>query len=118
PADPPLTFLEALHKKYVSDTPTGPYSQNIYQPIEWGGKVVEEVGFEKIRKQLAILHELKIVLLDGFCIYGAGRGDLGEIRRTCPKIVELDLSGNLLEEWEEVVKICGQLVILRSLRLE
>jgi hypothetical protein len=113
-----LTFLEALHKKYASDTHAESSSQNLDQPIEWGGKVVEEVGFEKIRRQLALLHELKIVLLDGLCIYGAGSGDLGEMQRTCPNVMELDLSGNMLEEWAEVVRICGQLTRLRSLRVE
>ena len=84
-----------------------------------GRKTVEEVGFEKIRQQLAILNELKIVLLDGLCL-ATPRDDpeLAKIRETCPKIQELDLSRNLFERWEEVVKICEQLEELRSLKVK
>lgn len=102
-------------------------------PIKISGKEVEEVGFDKIRKQLADLHELKIVLLDGLCMSRpiaclkdrlAASGDsswpegLIDINETCPKILELDLSRNLFEEWREVASICEQLDKLRSLRVE
>jgi hypothetical protein len=100
--------------------------------IQISGKEVEEVGFEKIRKQLAELHELKIVLLDGLCVdqpldleaEGARiesnilQNALPEIRKVCPKIVELDLSRNLFANWNPIVSICEQLQNLRSLRLD
>jgi hypothetical protein len=96
---------------------------------------VEEVGFDKIRKQLAELHELRIVLLDGLCIsqpldsdtkraWMAGESHiptasiLAEILKTCPKIAELDLSRNLFEDWAEIAFICQELRNLRDLRLE
>lgn len=116
-----MTFLEALHKKYAYDTTSDKNSLE-EKPIVWGGKTVEEVGFEKIRRQLAMLHELKIVLLDGLCIseqrfIDSGEG-LKEISTACPKIQELDLSRNLFERWEEVVCICKQLGHLRSLKVK
>jgi hypothetical protein len=82
-----------------------------------GGKVAEEVGFDKIRKQLAQLHELKIVLVDGLRINHAEMPDK-TIRKVCPKILELDLSRNLFESFYDVVYICGELDNLRSLRLK
>lgn len=102
--------------------PTKPNSQ----PIKFSGKVAEEIGFDKIRKQLAQLSELRIVILDGLrmCrpevrekewIEGKGGKDVGE---ACPKAVELDLSRNLFEEWREVASICEQLEKLRNLRVE
>ncbi|KAI9782740.1 MAG: hypothetical protein M1839_004728 [Geoglossum umbratile] len=129
PINMPLSFLEALHKKYASGapgtTPSGgsPKGQKATEaPIKWGSKVVEEVGFEKIRRQLAILSELRIVILDGMCIAYASRANGGrdvteEIRQTCPKIVELDLGRNLFEDWMDVVRICQSLKGLRTLKV-
>jgi len=81
------------------------------------GKVAEEVGFDKIRQQLSQLHELKIILVDGLRI-NCSEKDGNTVREVCPKIVELDLSRNLFEDWEEVVHICRELDNLRSLRLK
>jgi tubulin-specific chaperone E len=99
----------------------------LHNLIEISGKVVEEVGFEKIRKQLAELQELRIVLLDGFRISGLLAYDQGpgmrqeELRRlgqTCLKIVELDLSRNLFQHWIEIHDICKSLKQLKSLKLK
>lgn len=81
------------------------------------GKVAEEVGFDKIRRQLAQLNELKIVLVDGMRI-NAAEIDGQSIRDVCPKIVELDLSRNLFERCLEIIRICGELKRVRSLRLK
>ena len=83
---------------------------------------MEEVGFEKIRKQLAILSELRIVLLDGHCISGVQSQpwledlDLGNAQTL--QIVELDLSRNILEEWASVVGICTHLKCLKTLKIK
>lgn len=89
---------------------------------------MEEVGFDKIRKQLAELSELKIVILDGLCMESPGvrlkAGEEGwmpgstDVKDACPKAMELDLSRNLFEEWREVASICEQLDRLWSLRVE
>lgn len=102
-------------------------TDSLHDSIEISGKVVEEVGFDKIRKKLAALKELKIVLLDGLCIAGVLPGDgtpeefessRRQIGRTCPSIKELDLSRNLLSRWRSVYDICGQLKSLRQLKLK
>lgn len=96
--------------------------------IEISGKVVEEVGFDKIRRQLAELQELRIVLLDGLRVAGV-LSDYGQpedrvkesaqgIATTCPKIVELDLSRNLLSRWRDVWEICNQLKQLKRLKVK
>jgi len=54
------------------------------RPIEWGGKVVQEIGFDKIRQKLRKLKELKIVLVDGFQI--AKEDPVELITETCPGI--------------------------------
>ena len=129
PADNPRGFLEALREKYASGLEqelSGQRGTAVYDVIEISGKVVEEVGFDKIRKQLAQLQELKIVLLDGLCVVGVLPHEdpmqkataLYEIEATCPKIVELDLSRNLLSRWAEVADICEPLKRLRTLKLK
>ncbi|KAI2918492.1 hypothetical protein CBS63078_3054 [Aspergillus niger] len=136
PADKPRGFIEALREKYASefleqeiarqahgnDTTGDP----LHKPIEISGKVVEEVGFDKIRKQLARLQELKIVLLDGLQVAGVLGHDASateiesayaEIEQTCPQITELDLSRNLLTTWGGVARICERLNFLKALKL-
>ena len=129
-----MGFLEALRAKYASDGAVAQFSNGHIGPneqvIEISGKIVEEVGFEKIRKQLAELQELRIVLLDGLRIAGLSAqpwslssGDaewldeLDHIAKACPSITELDLSRNLLESWIDVVGICRALPNLRVLKL-
>jgi small nuclear ribonucleoprotein (snRNP)-like protein len=126
--------LEALREKYASEhyselvwtsNPIGHASQ---QPIEISGKVVEEVGFDKIRKQIAELQELRIVLLDGMRIAGVLSSyeqpesevleAAKEIATTCPKIEELDLSRSLLCSWRHVWDICNQLKELKKLKVK
>lgn len=96
--------------------------------IEISGKVVEEVGFDKIRRQLAELQELRIVLLDGLRVVGIlpsysqdqdSESDAAQqIGLTCPKITELDLGRSLLSQWRDVWEICNQLKHLKRLRLK
>lgn len=115
---------------YPSPPKKGPQARS-HAPIKFSGKVAEEIGFDKIRKQLAQLSELKIIILDGLCMWrpearslqegGKSREEFMEgrdVKETCPKAIELDLSRNLFEEWREIAGICGQLEDLRGLRVE
>jgi hypothetical protein len=151
--DTARTFVQALKSKYAPDTGDlenpdvhivfvsrpGANSRKradpntrFNQPIKFSGKVAEEVGFDKIRKQLAQLEKLTIVILDGLAMWRpearrmgnegsklegwiSGAGDVIE---ACPKVVELDLSRNLFEEWREVASICEGLNSLNNLRVE
>lgn len=137
PADKPRRFLEALHEKYSSEFEEecarklqGEHSFPLQDPIEISGKVVEEVGFDKIRERLAQLSELRTVLLDGLRVAGVladeeeydvvskRKEELLRIQATCPKIVELDLSRNLLRQWSDLKDICDQLTQLKRLKLD
>lgn len=144
--DPSRSFSEALKAKYASDPVQDPSIHIVFatkpgdnalkkdplarinQPIRISGKEVEEVGFDKIRKQLAQLSELKIVILDGLRMErpsarlkdGEEEWETGltDVDEACPKATELDLSRNLFEEWREIPSICEQLPKLRTLRVE
>lgn len=114
--DAEQSFVEAVHQKYATDVANQPFLVPLDDPIEISGKVVEKVGFDKIRQKQAQLQELKIVLVDGFRI-NKSKTDI-EVRDTCPKIIELDLSRNLFESLGPILEICGELTNLRSLRLK
>jgi hypothetical protein len=131
PSDQPRGFLEALREKYASESQEFPDILEVGarpKAIEISGKVVEEVGFDKIRRQLAELQELRIVLLDGLRIAGVSPSydqdhnpqseAAQDIGRTCPKIIELDLSRSLLSQWRDVWDICNQLPHLKRLKLK
>ncbi|KAG9199810.1 hypothetical protein G6514_007924 [Epicoccum nigrum] len=148
--DTPRSFVEALRAKYADGDFEDPSVNVVFvmkegdnanmrkdptsrlnQPIRFNGKIAEEVGFDKIKKQLAQLEELKYVILDGMRIcrpevrtnsrtadeleWPHGSTD---IVCTCPKTYELDLSRNLFEEWREVAAVCEQLHRLRILRVD
>lgn len=84
------------------------------------GKVAQEIGFDKIRKQQSQLAELKIVIVDGMRINAIPPRDASSmsVRKICPKILELDLSRNLFEGFDEIVEICGELDLLHSLKIK
>ena len=126
--DPPQSFLSALQLKYAGDPTEGqPQPRKIF----FSGKVAEEVGFEKIRRQQAQLDELQFVILDGVQVAcascaslpadadaDADKGPQPSIGQVCPKVRELDLSRNLFERFGPVVEICSELKLLRSLRVK
>ncbi|ROV89956.1 hypothetical protein VMCG_10105 [Cytospora schulzeri] len=118
-AEKPTTFLEALQEKYASEVTADQTPISSGPQIIISGKVAEEIGFDKIRKQQARLHELKIVILDSLRIDRASDPSVQDksIKEVCPKVVELNLNRNLLTRLEDVVEICSQLEALRGLRL-
>ncbi|KAF8476238.1 hypothetical protein BDZ91DRAFT_844867 [Kalaharituber pfeilii] len=113
--DTPLSFVQALRKKYIDTGEEDAAKKSAERPIEWGGKVVQEIGFEKIRQRLRKVKELKIVMLDGLQISKADSEEL--IIKTCPNIEELDLSRNLFESLQIVSEFCRCLPKLRALRI-
>ncbi|GME50835.1 hypothetical protein GTA08_BOTSDO05438 [Neofusicoccum parvum] len=144
PSDPPLSYVEALKQKYASEPVEDPTLEldiivigkpPDHVPVNSAGKVIkisgkeaEEVGFDKIRKKLANLKELRIVLLDTMHVArpisalldqaAVSVDKLTDVKDVSPKIQELDISRNLFEEWREVASICIQLDSLKRLRAD
>ncbi|KEF56081.1 uncharacterized protein A1O9_07662 [Exophiala aquamarina CBS 119918] len=112
--DPERTLLEAIRFKYgrAKKAPHGEAGGvETTSTIAISGKVVEEVGFEKIQKQLSVLAELRIVLADELTVIGVARRDATtqeiegarqELGKTCPSIAELDIGWNPIETWQDV----------------
>ena len=113
PSDRRFTFVEALKRKYGSNLED-------HTPIEISGKTVEEVGFAKIRQQLRNLQSLETVDLNDWRIGPKAQArqlQAAEIRSLDLKAQSLDLSNNLLDQWEDILVICRNLSRLQSLRL-
>jgi hypothetical protein len=117
PADQPRTFLQALHEKYAPAAAADHAQASSGHQVVISGKVAEEIGFDKIRRQQAQLSELKIVILDGLRVSSASAPGEQPIAEVCPKVVELDVSRSLTVDFREVVAVCSQLRALRRLGL-
>lgn len=121
-----MNFLQALKKKYApSDDGDGLTESGSLISID--GKVVEEIGFKRVQDQLAKLHGLRVVLLDGLCLAGVQAQPWNAPQRTRQQsiqqlhdyklnMVELDLSRNVIEKWAEIAAICSTLRSLRILK--
>lgn len=93
--------------------------------MEFGSKVAEEVGFERIREKQSDLSHLRVAILDGQRITGTShleraerQAELEQISEVCQSISELDLSRSLLESWEDVVDILVSVAGVKQLRLK
>lgn len=123
PAETPLSFIAALKDKYASESGQADGAYGARNPagpsqIIISGKVAEEVGFDKIRRQQAQVKELKIVILDGQRVASAMEDGEPSIEETCPSITTLDLSRNPLESLQPVVEVCRSLPKLKNLSIK
>ncbi|CAG8480640.1 10838_t:CDS:10 [Acaulospora morrowiae] len=119
------SFVSAIVERYIED----PYqkinnegeaydAQKDLDTIYWAGNTkieVEALGWEKVRRKLRQLDRLHEVGLSFERVSSAGNP--GEIEALCPNIIDLNLSKNLLPDWETVISICKQLKKLEILRL-
>lgn len=118
PRDTRRSFVEALTQKYASDEQEG--DQN--DVIRISGRDVEEVGFDKIKRQQANLRGLKVIVLDGMRIGSTLAANISSnvaagVAEYCPSCTRLDISRNLLESWDEISAIIEQLPALTELHV-
>ena len=111
-----------MRTKYAA-IETGDNAAAAQNTIRISGKEAEEVGFEKIARQQAQLHNLRIVVLDDLLVRAYDNTEttsdgLDHIQETCPNITDLDLGRNLFETLSEISDICDRLPKLKFLRLE
>ncbi|CAG8685773.1 10461_t:CDS:10, partial [Cetraspora pellucida] len=120
------SFVTALINKYIDYDDSGMMQENEetydaqkdLDTLYWAGNTkieVEALGWDKIRRKQRKLDLLTEVGLSFEQISSAGNP--GEIEATCPNIVDLNLSKNLLSDWETVAHICQELKKLEVLRL-
>ncbi|TQV99699.1 tubulin-specific chaperone [Cordyceps javanica] len=115
PADAPVSFVAALKAKYVEEE--SKMSGVSDSQIKFAGKVAEEVGFDKVRRQMAQLDELKMAILDGVHMAFAHREGEQTVAQVSPKLSHIDISRNLFESLAPVVEICKDLPGLKKLAI-
>lgn len=116
--DPELSFLEGVRQKYASEVLLEPNPVSSNTLIEISGKVVEEVGFDKVRQQLSKLDGLRNIILTGQRVGLASKQGEGDIASVCPNIELIDLTRNLINNFYDIVTICKGLPRLRTLKLK
>ncbi len=116
PADAPVSFVAALTAKYVEKEPEA--SGASYSQIKFAGKVAEEVGFDKVRRQMAQLDELKMAILDGVHMAYARQEGERTAAQVSPKLAHIDLSRNLFGHLGPIVDICKDLPGLKKLAIK
>ncbi|BBN16397.1 tubulin-specific chaperone E [Marchantia polymorpha subsp. ruderalis] len=112
-----ITLAEALIERYnASATTTSSGEDGMYvMSVRQRRMTVELVGKDQIEEKQKHLEDLKVVILAYAGVCSAGpRGQVGGL---APCIKELDLTGNLLPDWNAVGQICDELPLLRVLNL-
>ncbi|KAM9460958.1 tubulin-specific chaperone E isoform 2-T2 [Clarias gariepinus] len=104
-----VDFLSAVKHRYELDL-----DQAIGNEVTISTKTVKMVGFESVLEKQRMGNLAEIALIN--CEV-SGPGPENEIRNSTPKVVSLDLSGNLLSSWEVVAAITEQLEQLQVLCL-
>ncbi|KIY65490.1 hypothetical protein CYLTODRAFT_400351 [Cylindrobasidium torrendii FP15055 ss-10] len=109
-----VSFLEALRAKYI-DLPQGPDSVEMITLGSSNGAIrVEAANLDKIRQKFSDLSRLREVSLDGRKVVRAD--DPEAIKNTCANIGGLNLTQNLIPDWDTVAEIASGLP--RLVRLE
>ncbi|CAK9214483.1 unnamed protein product [Sphagnum troendelagicum] len=110
-----VSLLDALSSRYKA-TLSQSEEDDMYVTTQRRMRVaVELVGKNQVAEHQAHLEMLTVATLayTGVCSAGAQ----GEIRLSAPNITDLDLTGNLIPEWQEVGRICEELPALKLLDL-
>ncbi|KAG0748493.1 hypothetical protein G6F62_001211 [Rhizopus arrhizus] len=115
------TFMQAFKDKYTAEQEENSVNYDKASDkgeLYWGGNknlVVETYGFGKVQRSLRQLSNLTIVGLAEEMISSAGPNN--DILDSQLMIEDLDLSMNLIADWETVIGIVSQLPQLKILRL-
>lgn len=112
---PGVSLLQALDIRYRTSS-TKEEEDEMYVLSASNKRVnVQLLGKDKIEDKLGRFEELPGASL--FYLGVSSSGDPSQISKTLPNLKELDLTGNLLSEWQDVAVICSGLPALTALNL-
>lgn len=88
--------------------------------VYFSGKRAEEIGFQKFHRRQAKLQGIRVLVLDHLQIQHRvyPSADEDAISELCADITDLDLSGNLFETFDEILRLCKLLPKLKVLTLD
>ncbi|KAF9971075.1 hypothetical protein BGZ73_006018 [Actinomortierella ambigua] len=109
-------FLGEVKDRYVGDERTlaklKEQEEGLY--LEGSNIKIELFDFERVREKQRNLSELTSLSLNGSQL--ARAGDSEEIKATCPKVDDLDVSTTMIPSWDTLAQICIGLPKLEILR--
>ncbi|VVA94930.1 unnamed protein product [Arabis nemorensis] len=110
-----ITLLQALDLRYRT-TSTKDEEDEMYVLSAKNKRVsIQLLGGDKIQDKLSHFEELTSASLSYLGVSSLGvSSDLGSI---LPNLKQLDLTGNLISDWEEIGALCEQLPALTTLNL-
>ncbi|KAF8115412.1 hypothetical protein N665_0027s0028 [Sinapis alba] len=107
-----ITLLQALELRYKT-TSTKEEEDEMYVLSAKNKRVsIQLLGGDKIQDKLSRLEELTSASLPFL-----GVSSLGDLASMLPDLKLLDLTGNLISDWEEIGALCEQLPALTTLNL-
>ncbi|CAA0837683.1 Tubulin-folding cofactor E [Striga hermonthica] len=110
-----VSLVEALETRYRSAS-TKEEEEEMYVLSATNKRVsIELLGKHKIEEKMSRLEELTSASLSYLGVSNPGNPE--HISSTLPNIKELDLTGNLLDNWEDIGVVCKGLTALTTLNL-
>ncbi|GER27598.1 tubulin-specific chaperone E [Striga asiatica] len=110
-----VSLLEALETRYRGAS-TKEEEEEMYVLSATNKRVsIELLGKNKVEEKMSRLEELTSASLSYLGVSNPGNPEL--ISSTLPNIKELDLTGNLLDNWEDIGVLCKGLLALTTLNL-
>ncbi|XP_077231741.1 tubulin folding cofactor E / Pfifferling (PFI) isoform X2 [Tasmannia lanceolata] len=110
-----VSFLEALNLRYRGDS-TKEEEEEMYVLSASNKRVsIQLVGKHKVQEKISRFEDLLIASLSYLGV--SSTGPPHQINAVVPNLKELDLTGNLLSEWQDVGAICQELPALEVLNL-
>ncbi|KAK9054270.1 hypothetical protein SSX86_025348 [Deinandra increscens subsp. villosa] len=110
-----VSLLQALNIRYRTSSTKEELDEMYVLSSSHKRVNVQLIGTEKIEDILGRFEELPGASLSYLGVSSAG--DRFEISKTLPCLKELDLTGNLLSEWQDIDTICSGLPALTALNL-
>ncbi|XP_071710578.1 tubulin-folding cofactor E [Rutidosis leptorrhynchoides] len=110
-----VTLLQALDLRYRTSSTKEELDEMYVLSASHKRVNVQLVGKDKIEDILGRFEELPGAALSYLGVSSAG--DSVQISKTLPNLKELDLTGNLLSDWQDVAAICSGLPALTALNL-
>ena len=78
---------------------------------------LQVVGFDKINMRQSDFKQLRIISLQDNLVSGLGCGDERSVAAIIPNVTELDVSFNLICDWNEIIEFGKQLKKLKVLNV-
>ncbi|KAJ4809988.1 Tubulin-specific chaperone E [Rhynchospora pubera] len=110
-----ISFLDAVYRRYRGESTKEEEDEMYVFSTSQRRVSVELVGKNKVEEKLKKFEEILGISVSFMGVSSVE--PLGQISTLLPKLKELDLSGNLLSNWQDIASLCEALLSLQMLDL-